>query len=626
MNINQLKPINKLNPFTKFCCTIGNLPSSYLDSMTYYEQLLWFCNFLEKTIIPTVNGNAEAVQELQNLFVELKNYVDNYFKNLDVQEEINNKLDEMVETGEFSRILNKLLYFNEYNFHTLFATEYYRNNDELFGMQGGCVLPDNSIIMCTGNNNSSTGKILHYGQDGVLLNSKTVDYGHCNGVTYCDKTGTVFITSTQNDTLGRFMIYEINPTTLQEVSVQDLSDKNFPSEPYAIVYVNEIEKFIFCNYWNSNSQKYLWLTDLEFNVLIQNSIDINVRSTSNVGRFGDYIGINVIGSHKVLLFDFNNLEFIKECNINELVSDTWYITEVEWFDTKNGNIFLGFIPHSATSPRNWGGGTKVVAYFNPYLNYQETGKQVSEFPPHQETYYINSSLPLNVKRDGSSSAPFRNIYEALNSALRTKNVTGDVTIYFQNSEENNYSPIFSMNKSYRLYKNFNSTLNCLASLAVAEKAKVFISGHLTLTNGNLIDVFNWKPSHIQNRGILYIDNFVLDSNSERLILSSSSTSQTTFGLNENGLDIEDMYGDFYNLYNGPYSNNNLLIPNNYQEHLMLKRCRNVNMTLSIDETDNSFQLPLYCNVVFVNIRFRLPDGSNATIDREETLIFKPRKI
>lgn len=105
MSINHLKPIYKLNPFTKFCCTIGNLPSSYLDSMTYYEQLLWFCNFLEKTVIPTLNTNAEAVQELQNLFVELKNFVDNYFENLDVQEEINNKLDEMAENGTLENIL-----------------------------------------------------------------------------------------------------------------------------------------------------------------------------------------------------------------------------------------------------------------------------------------------------------------------------------------------------------------------------------------------------------------------------------------------------------------------------------------------------------------------------------------
>ena len=34
---------------------------------------------------------------------------DNYFDNLDVQEEINNKLDEMVESGEFEELLNEII-------------------------------------------------------------------------------------------------------------------------------------------------------------------------------------------------------------------------------------------------------------------------------------------------------------------------------------------------------------------------------------------------------------------------------------------------------------------------------------------------------------------------------------
>ena len=81
-NLNELKPVGKLSPFAHFCCTIGNLPTSYMISLTYEEQLLWLCNYLEKTVIPAVNTNAEAVAELQNLYVQLKNYVDNYFEDL----------------------------------------------------------------------------------------------------------------------------------------------------------------------------------------------------------------------------------------------------------------------------------------------------------------------------------------------------------------------------------------------------------------------------------------------------------------------------------------------------------------------------------------------------------------
>ena len=98
--------IIKLPPFKKFCITIGNLPSSYLESMTYYECLCWFIDYLSNTIIPTIDNNSEVVEELQNKFTELQNFVNNYFNNLDVQEEINNKLDEMIESGELSNILN----------------------------------------------------------------------------------------------------------------------------------------------------------------------------------------------------------------------------------------------------------------------------------------------------------------------------------------------------------------------------------------------------------------------------------------------------------------------------------------------------------------------------------------
>ena len=105
MNDNIQKEVITLPPFKRFCMTIGELPSSYVETMTYYEMVLWFTKYLGDTIIPTVNNNAEAVTELQNLFVELQSYVNNYFDNLDVQEEINNKLDEMVEDGSLEEII-----------------------------------------------------------------------------------------------------------------------------------------------------------------------------------------------------------------------------------------------------------------------------------------------------------------------------------------------------------------------------------------------------------------------------------------------------------------------------------------------------------------------------------------
>lgn len=110
----ELKTIDTVDtsPFKKLVMTIGELPTSFVESMTYYELLAWLCNYLENTVIPAVNNNAEVSQELQDKFVELKSYVDNYFDNLDVQDEINNKLDAMAEAGTLQEIITEYIQAN----------------------------------------------------------------------------------------------------------------------------------------------------------------------------------------------------------------------------------------------------------------------------------------------------------------------------------------------------------------------------------------------------------------------------------------------------------------------------------------------------------------------------------
>lgn len=86
-------------------CIFKAIPVAFDESMSYYETLCGLLYYLKNVIIPTVNNNAEAVAELQVLYEQLRSYVENYFTNLDVQEEINNKLDEMVEDGTLQNVL-----------------------------------------------------------------------------------------------------------------------------------------------------------------------------------------------------------------------------------------------------------------------------------------------------------------------------------------------------------------------------------------------------------------------------------------------------------------------------------------------------------------------------------------
>lgn len=109
-----------VRPFRRFCTTImtiGTLPSSYQEAMSYQEMLLWLCDFIENKVIPAFDNNANAITELQNLYIELKSYVDNYFTDLDVQEEINNKLDDMATDGSLGEVMQKYIqpYIDELN-------------------------------------------------------------------------------------------------------------------------------------------------------------------------------------------------------------------------------------------------------------------------------------------------------------------------------------------------------------------------------------------------------------------------------------------------------------------------------------------------------------------------------
>lgn len=85
------------------------IPLAFDESMSYYETLCGLLHYLKNIIIPTVNNNADAVAELQTLYEELRSYVDDYFKGLDVQEEINNKLDKMAESGQLADIIAQYL-------------------------------------------------------------------------------------------------------------------------------------------------------------------------------------------------------------------------------------------------------------------------------------------------------------------------------------------------------------------------------------------------------------------------------------------------------------------------------------------------------------------------------------
>lgn len=74
------------------------------DALTNWQLFCKIGKEINK-IRESENTLGTQVEDLTNAFISLQDYINNYFDNLDVQDEINNKLDEMVEDGTLQSIL-----------------------------------------------------------------------------------------------------------------------------------------------------------------------------------------------------------------------------------------------------------------------------------------------------------------------------------------------------------------------------------------------------------------------------------------------------------------------------------------------------------------------------------------
>lgn len=72
---------------------------------TYDSDLGWLIKTM-KTIIENVQAQDDKIAAVEQLAQDLKDFVNNYFDNLDVQAEINNKIDQMAADGTLAAILD----------------------------------------------------------------------------------------------------------------------------------------------------------------------------------------------------------------------------------------------------------------------------------------------------------------------------------------------------------------------------------------------------------------------------------------------------------------------------------------------------------------------------------------
>ncbi len=109
MSDNNEKELIYISPFKYQVLQSFPFIAEDFDQITQYGLYCKLADKMNEVIANNNNLNDDMILYI-NKFNSLKSYVDNYFNNLDVDDQINDKLDEMAQSGVLQELLN-----NQYN-------------------------------------------------------------------------------------------------------------------------------------------------------------------------------------------------------------------------------------------------------------------------------------------------------------------------------------------------------------------------------------------------------------------------------------------------------------------------------------------------------------------------------
>lgn len=395
-------------------------------------------------LFKTVKEMFDAQDELVKSYKALYDFVNQFFTNLDLQTEVNKKIEEMFENGILTNIIQNLITFpaNDIRMHYYGMTQQdFENTFPQRALQGGCFINENNFISAYITNDTEKTLLVEYSNGTVTRTSNTINCGHANGITF---DGT-FLYVVGDVAPYQLDLFKINYETLELEEIIKLPGNDASYQYGDICYYNS--KFYLINSAGNDS-----------NIKLRITSDFKNFETYTLGAF-NWCSVFTIYNDNIMLFGVNNT--VNCYNINTLKQNFSFtlnrnvnynfVTEIEWADVLNGNIYCAFNIEAPTKDGNWRQKT-FLTYFNPYNN-EYTG--LNEKEPVNVTVYVDSSYN-QFDRNGTISKPFATIEEALNCYYNTNIETLNVTLKKLNDNYNDLN-IYNLTKKFYINNESENT-------------------------------------------------------------------------------------------------------------------------------------------------------------------------
>lgn len=367
-----------------------------------------------------VNELVGSFDKIAEEFTTLYNYVHDYFDNLDVQDEVNHKLDEMAEDGTLQSLIYQAI--NVPQGMTLDARRIGRKlfysgtggDANPFNMQGGCRIDDTCVAYALWDSlnkypvsnrivvmNINTGEIVRYAD---------YSYGWCNSMTYYDGKLYIAERGKEIDGDGHYenngVIKVLNADTLALV---DTITMDFNVNALA----QHNGKFYILQEGTNTIYKYdSTLSTLEDTIMLD--IDyVNYHQDFCVDTQYIYL-LSTQPSNALNIFDVETGERVRSYNIAKY-GGLFRIGELQWVDkATDGNMIIG--SDVLTYKEN------IAQFF--VINYKKNVDTKNFNAIYGQTLYCNSDNDY-YDADGTVGKEFNSINEALNTCINNIIVSGN---------------------------------------------------------------------------------------------------------------------------------------------------------------------------------------------------------